>query len=222
VDAGYLGALLSGLAGGFGHCIGMCGPIVASYALHGTAPLFDRLLSTVLYNAGRITTYMLIGAVMGVAGSFVNVAGKIAGFQQIAAVAAGLFMIFMGLGIAGLTGKTALLEGRSGIFMKAASYIMLEKSRWKYFPLGALFGFIPCGLSYSIFIAAAGTGGFLPGMTLSLLFGLGTVPALLLFGAVAAYMGSRMRGLLYKAAGIVVVLMGALYVMRGMKIYAGM
>lgn len=222
MEAGYLAAFMTGLVGGFGHCIGMCGPIVASYTLQGASPVFGRLFSGILYNAGRITTYMFIGALMGLSGSFVNVAGKMAGFQNTVAVVAGLFMVFMGLSITGIVGKTSWLEGRSGIIFRAGAYILTEKSRWRYFPLGALFGFIPCGLSYSVFIASAGTGDFLSGMLVSLLFGIGTVPSLLLVGAAAAYMGEKLRGLLYKAAGGIVIITGILFLMRGIRHYAEM
>lgn len=222
MEAGYLAAFTTGLIGGFGHCIGMCGPIVVSYTLQGTSSLLERILSGILYNAGRITTYMFIGALMGLTGSFVNVAGKMAGFQDIVAIIAGLFMIFIGLGIFGLLGKAAWKEGRSGIIYKAGKYIMMEKSRWRYFPLGALFGFIPCGLSYSIFIASAGTGELLSGMLLSLLFGLGTLPSLLLVGVAAAYIGERLKGILYKVAGGIIIITGMLFLVRGIKHYAQM
>jgi len=221
MEVGYLAAFTTGLLGGFGHCTGMCGPIIVSYTLQGTSSLLDRLLSGIFYNTGRITTYMFIGALMGLTGSFVNVAGKIAGFQDIVAVVAGLFMIFMGLSICGILGKAASLERYSGILFKTGAFIMMEKSQWRYFPLGALFGFIPCGLSYSIFIASAGTGDFLSGMVLSLLFGLGTLPSLMVVGAAAAYMGGKLRGLLYRVAGGIVIITGILFFIKGIKLYAG-
>lgn len=222
MEVGYLAAVTAGLIGGFGHCAGMCGPIVVSYTLQGASSPSARLLSGILYNAGRITTYMFVGAVMGLTGSFVNVAGKLAGFQQAVALIAGLFMIAMGLSISGLLKNVEWLEGRSGILLKAGASIMIEKSQWKYFPLGALFGFIPCGLSYSIFIASAGTGGLLPGMLLSLLFGLGTLPALLLVNVAASYIGDKLRGLLYKAAGGIVIIAGVVFFIKGIQRYAGM
>ena len=89
----YYLALTTGLFGGFGHCIGMCGPIVASYSLKGPSAASPAVASPwrthFLYNAGRISTYALIGAVMGLTGSFVNVAGRLAGVQNIVALAAG-------------------------------------------------------------------------------------------------------------------------------------
>jgi len=222
MEAGYLAALTTGFIGGFGHCIGMCGPIVASCTLQSSSPPFDRFLSAILYNTGRITTYVFIGALMGLTGSFVNTAGRLAGIQEIAAIAAGLFMVLMGLHISGFIGKAAWLESRSGVIFKAGAYILMEKSLWRYYPLGALFGFIPCGLSYSIFITAAGTGSLPSGMLVSLLFGLGTLPALLLVGAAASYMGAKLRGFLYKLAGGVVIVTGILFIVRGIKRYAGM
>jgi sulfite exporter TauE/SafE len=59
-------------------------------------------------------------------------------------------------------------------------------------------------------------------MLVSLLFGLGTLPSLLLVGAAAAYIGTQLRGLLYKAAGGIVLITGILFLMRGIKLYAGM
>lgn len=222
MEAGYLAALTTGLIGGFSHCTGMCGPIVTSYTLQGPSAPFERLLSQTLYNAGRITTYMFIGALMGYTGSFVNIAGRIAGFQEIASIMAGLFMILMGLNISGLTGNMSWLEGRSGLIFKAGSWILMERSIWRYYPLGALFGFVPCGLSYSIFIASAGTGEFLSGMLLSLLFGIGTLPSLLLVGTAAAYIGGRLRGFLYKAAGVMIIITGVIFLARGIRYYAAM
>ena len=87
MEAGYILALTTGILGGFGHCIGMCGPLVASYTLatqaHNAQSWFSRVSPHVLYNLGRITTYAIIGGIMGVSGSFVNVAGRIAGIQNI-------------------------------------------------------------------------------------------------------------------------------------------
>ena len=55
------------------------------------------------------------------------------------------------------------------------------------------------------------------GMMLSLLFGLGTVPSLVLFGVAASFIGSKLRGLFYKAAGATVIIMGILFLLRGLR-----
>lgn len=216
IEPSYLLAFTAGLVGG-AHCVGMCGPIVASYALQGRpagapSPWSERGLPHLFYNVGRITTYAFIGALSGLSGAFLN---SISGFRNITGVIAGLLMILMGVSITGLWGGSGWLERRSNLFMKAGGEIMRQASQWKYLILGSLMGFLPCGLSYSAFMASAGMGGLLPGMLLSLLFGLGTVPWLLLFGMAASFLSSRMKGVLYKTGGVVVIIMGVYFIVKG-------
>lgn len=226
MEVGYTLAFTTGLLGGFGHCIGMCGPLVASYTLRSSpslphrASIINNLLPHLFYNIGRITTYMFIGAVMGLTGSFVNVAGRISGFQNTIAIIAGSLMIFMGLSISGIAGGTAWLERHNAFILRAGKNILQAESVWLYYPLGALFGFLPCGLSYTVFMAAAGTGSMLSGMLTAFFFGTGTLPALLMFGLVAGYLSHKLRGLLYRLSGIIIILMGIYFL--GVNIYAKM
>ncbi len=224
METGNIAAFTTGLLGGLGHCIGMCGPIVASYTLSDTSSttIVSRLFTHILYNTGRITTYMFIGALMGLTGSFINTAGSISGFQNIVAVIAGLIMIMMGLNISGILGRAGWLEGHNNFIMKTGKDLLHEHSMWRYYPLGALFGFLPCGFSYAAFTAAAGTGSFLSGMLLMMFFGLGTLPALLLFGIAASYISIQLRGLLYKTAGLVVILTGIYFLAKGIRLYASL
>jgi sulfite exporter TauE/SafE len=224
MNTGYFLAFTTGLIGGFGHCIGMCGPLVASTALHSTvsgrASFGDRFVPQALYNIGRITTYGAVGAVMGLAGSFVNIAARMAGIQNGVMIAAGIMMVVMGLGILGVAGGTAWLEQHNSLVLDAAKKIFPSRSPWKYYPLGLVLGLLPCGLSYTVFIAAAGTGTPLAGMFTTLCFGAGTVPALALFGAMVSYFGSRIHSRMQKAGGVTVIIMGLYYVLKGIKLYA--
>jgi sulfite exporter TauE/SafE len=79
-------------------------------------------------------------------------------------------------------------------------------------------GFLPCGLSWTAFLGAAATGGPVPGFVAALAFGLGTVPGLLGAGALAAAFGQRARGWLLRAGGLVVAVIGLLFVLRGLGI----
>lgn len=222
----YLLAFTTGLLGGFGHCIGMCGPLVASYTLagapRGAVSFFSPLAPHLLYNLGRITTYALIGAFMGLSGSFVNTAGRLAGLQNVVAVAAGLIMIFMGLGITGIFGNTAWLEVHNLPVLLLAQRIRASSSPFRYYPLGAVLGLLPCGLSYTVFIASAGTGNAAAGMLTALLFGAGTLPALLFFGTAMSTLGAALRGRIYRAGGAAVIVMGVYFVLKGLRLYAGM
>ncbi len=223
MEAEYVMALTTGILGGFGHCLGMCGPIVASYSLSSSSDshsLSDRAIPHLLYHSGRLTMYTFIGALMGFSGSFVNVAGSIAGIQNAVAVAAGVVMIFMGLSITGIAGRTVWLERHNIVVLRHAKQIMAVRSLLRYYPLGLLLGLLPCGLSYTIFIAAAGTGGFVPGMVTALLFGLGTLPALLLFGSVISYFNASLRSRIYRAGGALVIIMGIYFIYRGIRLYA--
>ncbi len=244
MDTGYALAFTTGFLGGFGHCMGMCGPLVTAYTFHNKispAPslpmsginslplkkvdsgefsfsnaLINTLLPQLFYNTGRITTYMFIGSAMGLTGSFINTAGRMTGLQNIVAIAAGLIMIFMGTSISGIAGGITWLERHNSFILKAGKQLLPGESLWRYYPLGALFGFLPCGLSYTVFMAAAGSGSMLSGMLTAFFFGIGTLPALLLFGLIAGYLSHSLRGLLYRLSGIIVIFMGVYFLVRSL------
>ena len=219
IGTGYLLAFTTGLLGGFGHCLGMCGPIVASYTLSAGITR-SKAFPHLMYNAGRITTYSIIGSLMGLTGAFVNTAGRLAGVQNIAAMLTGILMIIMGLSITGLLKGTSLIERYNSLVLRAVNVVLETESPMRYYPLGLLLGLLPCGLSYSVFIGAAATGGLLQGMFYVFCFGLGTVPALLLFGVVMTYVSSRLRGRLYRASGIVVIISGVYFMVRAITSHA--
>lgn len=226
MEPAYVLAFFTGVVGSFGHCIGMCGPLVASFALvapsSGVVFSFRALAPQLLYNTGRIATYGLIGAAMGLSGSFVNVAGSLAGIQNIVAILAGLCMIVLGLSIAGLTNSAARIEQQSGPVIKIAHRVLASSSRFRYFPLGLLLGLLPCGLSYTVFIASAGSGSLFSGMLIGLLFGLGTLPALFFFGALVAKLQASFRARIYCAGGVLVVIMGVYFLLKGISLYVGL
>lgn len=226
METGNVLAFLTGVTGGFGHCIGMCGPVVASYALAGAGPargpVGASMMQHVLYNAGRITTYSLIGAVMGLTGSFLNVTGRLAGIQDGVAVLAGVLMIVMGMNITGIWGSTAWIEKHNLRILKSARNVQATTAPLRSLLLGLIFGLLPCGLSYTMFIAAAGTGSAAAGMQMTLFFGLGTLPALVLFGALISVLGSALRAGIYRTGGMLVIAMGLYYLWRGIRTYAGL
>jgi sulfite exporter TauE/SafE len=223
VNTDYALVFITGLLGGFGHCVGMCGPIVAAFTLPGRESF--RVAPHLLYHAGRVITYTFIGALMGLGGSFVNTAGKLAGLQNGVALIAGFFMIVMGVGITGFfprLSRSTVNAGSAGWYRRVLSLLGSGGSGGHWFPLGLLLGFLPCGLSYSVFLAAAAGGDALRGFTLALVFGLATTPSLLLFGAVVGSVGLRVRGLLYRAGGVVIIVMGLIFLKRGMAAYVAM
>ena len=215
MQADLLLAATTGLLGGFGHCAGMCGPLVASVGLVSAPGGARRAFAgQVLYNAGRV------GAVMGLTGSFVNVAGRLAGFQDAVAVAAGALMVLMGLGASGLFAAARRAEERiAGRVFRAARAVLDGGGTDRYYALGLMLGFLPCGLSYSAFVGAAATGSLPQGLLFALAFALGTVPALLLVGGLASALSPRLRGAFQRAGGVAVALVGLLFVLRGLGVH---
>jgi len=214
----YLEIFFIGLLGSM-HCIGMCGGFVAMYSLK--KPTTQPTLSYhVLYNLGRITTYSLLGGIIGSIGSFVAYVGEHRGIPGAVLLIAGLFMVLMGLNIAGVLGKRGLFE-ETGITMTSAfrqtlHRILALESLWGTFLLGLLLGFLPCGLLYPIFMNAAASGGFISGMLIMAIFGLSTVPAMMSFGLLMTHLRPHIKYALYRAAAVLIVLLGMRTILRGM------
>jgi len=227
----------AGLLSSFSHCLGMCGPLVAALSWGGpgkpppaprslqgslirlplrSQPAVRAALGQLPYHLGRITTYGLLGAVMGATGAFVNVAGRLAGLADAVAVLAGLLMVLLGLGAAGFSAVLGRLEARASGRVVALLRPVLEAGPGRLYPLGLALGMLPCGVSWTIFLGAAASGGPVPGLLMALAFGLGTVPGLLLVGSASALLGQRTRGMLYRAGGALIAVMGALFALRGL------
>jgi sulfite exporter TauE/SafE len=209
---------LIGLLGSM-HCIGMCGGFVAMYTLRKPAPR-PALPYHLFYNIGRITTYATIGGVLGYIGSFAMTLGKHRGIPGAVLLVSGAFMILMGLDLAGIGGKRGLFE-YTGItamtfFRRSLHRVLALESAGGTFLLGLLLGLLPCGLLYPLFMHAAGSGGFINGMLSLLVFGLGTVPAMLSFGYLVSRIQAHMKLLLYRIAAFLIVLLGVRSLLRGM------
>jgi sulfite exporter TauE/SafE len=212
----------AGLLSSFGHCLGMCGPLVASLGL-GARPGQGALRAAggqLPYHLGRVTTYGLLGALMGATGAFVNVAGRLAGLAEVMAVVAGLLMVLLGLGAAGVSPALRRLEARASGRVLALVRPLLDGGPSRLYPLGLALGLLPCGVSWTVFLGAAASGGPVAGLLMALAFGLGTAPGLLLAGALGALLGQRTRGILYRAGGLLIAAMGALFLLRGLGLHA--
>jgi uncharacterized protein len=225
--AGAIGVAAAGPGSGVGsgHAgalrVGAAGAGAGSGASGATGFALRALGVQLAYNAGRITTYALIGFAMGLTGSFVNTAARLAGLQDAVSVLAGALMILFGLGALGLLGFARRLEQQVAVrVFRVARAVLDGGGPARSYPLGLLLGFLPCGLSYSAFLAAAATGDPLSGLAVALAFGVGTAPALLLAGVAAGAIGPRLRGALYRAGGAAIVLFGLGFLLRGLGFHA--
>ncbi len=219
----YLAAFIVGLLGGV-HCIGMCGGIVS--ALTFSLPSAQRQNTTQLlplllaYNTGRIGGYVLAGAIAGGIGSvllsFTDLETGRAGLnavRYVLQIIAALFMIALGLYLAGVWSVIAKVESAGRALWKHIEpfgrRFMPVNSAAKALPLGFIWGWLPCGLVYSVLIWALSAGNALNGALLMLAFGLGTLPNLMIMGALAVKLTNLTRNpTLKRTAGFLVVLLG--------------
>lgn len=222
MESALIVMLLAGLAGGFGHCIGMCGPVVAAYSF-GEQKL--RYLHHILYNLGRITTYMFMGAVVGLTGSFLVLTSSIEKIQAAIMVFAGISIIIMGIAIGGwipVRRSPKSSSWLSSTIQKTMELFKGSRTAGTYYPMGIVLGFLPCGLTYTALLAAARAAmdtdnhlaGMLQGAFMLLFFGLGTAPALLLVGRVIDIIGAKARDRLYKLASLIMILTGVYFVVK--------
>lgn len=226
-QASYLGAFLVGLAGGV-HCIGMCGGIVAALTpmpsnKAGANKDSQRFTILLAYNFGRLTSYTLAGALIGGLGAGVFSLVDLNYTRQVMLVIASLFMLALGLYLAGIWQGVAYLE-RGGKYLW--KYIEPVSRRFipadtvtKAIPLGFLWGWLPCGLVYTILVWALSAGSIEKGALLMLAFGLGTLPNLLAMGYLATRLSVFMRNpIVKKLAGLFLGLLGLWMLFNGLTV----
>lgn len=211
VDPTLLGmTLMTGLLGS-GHCIGMCGGIIAALSL-SIRQNRGILWLQLAYHVGRLTTYAFIGMVLGWVGSMVVYREGFQAASRTILIGADLLLIVAGLASAGLAGRRSPLEfewlAPTRLLGRAVTRLRQWPPAAAALPLGMVFGFLPCGLLYAVAVAATQSAAPDRGALLMLAFGLGTVPALLLVGSAAAWLGQRGRRWMMRAAGLTVAAMG--------------
>jgi sulfite exporter TauE/SafE len=207
IELSLMSAFLVGLLGG-GHCVGMCGGIVGAVSMHlpqskSKAPF---LLS---YNAGRILSYTFAGAIAGLVGASSFFLEHVLPIQHVLYGITSLMLIALGLYLAGIWHGVTYLEGAGKGIWKTLQpyskrYIPLQNIKQAFF-LGSLWGWLPCGLVYSVLIAAIATGSAINGGLLMLAFGLGTLPTLLTMGMAAVRLKTMLQNIwVRRASGLLV------------------
>lgn len=212
MNALLISALVLGAAGS-AHCIGMCGPIALAVPSPGTS-WSARLASTLILNAGRVFTYVLIGAAFGAFGR----GAQLIGLQQGVSVAAGIALLATVV-LPGLlerwspAGRLSLLIAR----LRGNLARNLQRTAPEaLFLTGALNGLLPCGLVYGAALGATATGGVLQGALFMALFGMGTWPALIGLRMSGHMVGARTRGLLRRISPAIVTGLAVLMILRGL------
>jgi len=208
-------ALVLGLLGG-GHCLGMCGGLMGALTLAIPPEQRGRRLRLLMaYNLGRILSYACAGLLLGLAGWALASSPAAMALRMVAA----LLLIAMGLYLAGwwsgLTRIEALGRGLWRHIQPAASRLMPVSSVPRALLLGALWGWLPCGLVYSTLLWAASQGNAGYSAALMLAFGLGTWPILLATGLAAERVNAVLRRRSVRMAGGVLVILFGIWTLPG-------
>lgn len=208
-------ALMIGLVGSL-HCIGMCGPIAIALPL-GRKSWFNRTLGGLTYNAGRIFTYGVLGALFGLLGKGI----ELAGLQRWASIGIGAVMIFSVLFPALFKGKIAIeqfLFGYAGRMVGKFRKLFAIHSFPSLLLIGLLNGLLPCGLVYVAVAGALNTNDIVGGVLFMVVFGLGTLPVMLAIPLLGNLIGTNFRKRYKHVLSSLVVFLGILFVLRGLSL----
>lgn len=200
--SGFLGvALLAALIGGFAgglHCAGMCGGIVqALCSSAGSGPLRRKLNYLAAYNAGRIGSYAIAGALAGAVGEAGLLTRAAPVLQPVFFAFASLMLIALGLYLAGALPALTRIEAAGSRLWASVQpltrHLLPVDSLARALGLGALWGWLPCGMVYAVLLAALALASWWQGALLMLAFGAGTLPNLLGLGFIAGALGTLRR-----------------------------
>jgi sulfite exporter TauE/SafE len=204
----------------------MCGGINISQcagagqtAATGTAAAAasTRLLPSLAYNGGRVISYTLIGGIVGAVGSMLTPSGY---FRGIVALAAGVFMLIMGLNMMGLFPALRNILPRLPAFFPGG----IDRARTRAgtgkgpFVVGLLNGLMPCGPLQAMQLYALGTGSFFLGALSMLLFSLGTTPLMFGLGALSSILSARFTRIMMRVSAALVIILGIMMLNNGLAL----
>jgi len=197
------------------HCVGMCGPIAFSLGLNPQNKL-DFTFRNLTYQFGRVTTYTVLGAILGIIGY----GATFAGFQNLLSIVAGVMMILMAilpknlgdnLGFKPFSKLMYKIKKGLGKFLRRKNYSSL-------YITGLLNGLLPCGAVYAALTGSLAMGSVPGGAVFMTFFGLGTIP--LMFASVVAgnLITIQTRQKILKFLPYLMILLGVLFILRGLEL----
>lgn len=192
------------------HCVGMCGGIMLSQSLSiKSKGKFQAVKPALLYNIGRVTSYTILGGIIGSIGSILSLSIMTKAALQILA---GVFMIIMGVNMSGFK-----FFRKFHIKLPSSLCRSTNKST-SSFVVGLLNGFMPCGPLQTMQIFALGTGSTVKGALSMFMFSIGTVPLMLTFGALSGLLSKGYTKKILKFSGILIITLGLIMGNRGLAL----
>jgi hypothetical protein len=222
MEAMLLTAFTVGILGGV-HCVAMCGGVVSALTLNLTR--IDRpagYAAQLLFNAGRLSSYLIAGALAGGLGGAGIAAGTLIPAQLMLFVLANGLLILLGLYMAGAGNAVLALESTGAKIVRLARSLIPAPANFpainapaSRFAAGLAWGWTPCGMVYSMLALALVSGSALRGAAVMLAFGLGTLPNLLAAAWLLTRFGARLRSRKTRmVAGIIIAVFGVVGLMR--------
>jgi sulfite exporter TauE/SafE len=210
-----LAVLVASLVGS-PHCAGMCGAFACFYAAPSAGAGRASRLPHVAYNAGRLASYLLLGALAGAAGAGLDAAGRLAGVARAAAIASGTLMVVWGVARAAtlLGARTSAVTGAPAALQagvaRALAALRGRPPVARALATGLLTTLLPCGWLYAFVATAAGTGSAAAGALVMAAFWLGTLPVMAAVGLGAQRLGGPLARRLPLASAVAIVAIGLL------------
>jgi len=213
--ADYLAIFLMGLFGA-GHCIGMCGAFALA-AGAGAGGAGRVLLRQVVYQFGKALSYVFLAVLFTLVGSWLGGQGMLPWLQKVFGALVGVFMVGLGL----MYALELRLAPRIARFWEGSRVcgtvgaVLRAPTLWRSLLIGWVNGFLPCGLSLAAVVFAASFGSVLDAIGGAALFGFATLPGLLVVALVGHQVSARGRRWLLRLAGLTLVALGLLTIVRG-------
>ena len=197
------------------HCAGMCGPIALALPFNQENKTL-QLTGNVLYQMGRITTYGVIGLLFG----FIGRGFSLAGIQQPLSIALGAIMILIVLlpRMFNTHSTPSILSKFILQIKQKLGFFLQKRGLFALYTTGFLNGFLPCGLVYMALLAALGIGSPLESSFFMIFFGVGTFPMMFAIAFTGNFISVKWRNLFNKAVPYFVVLLGIVFILRGLGI----
>lgn len=202
------------IMGGLGslHCIGMCGPLALSLPMHGMS-MASRLPGTLLYNMGRVVTYSLLGALVGLLGASFSIFG----LQQWLSIMTGCFILVYLLWpkLAFYKNSHYHIQSMFGKIRTGLSKLLRQRQYQSLFFIGLLNGLLPCGLVYMALAAALVAGTVAKSSLFMAAFGLGTLPLMWGISFLGNSLSLKARMSIRKIYPYLLFIMACLLIIRG-------
>ncbi|MCX2762748.1 sulfite exporter TauE/SafE family protein [Aquimarina muelleri] len=208
-----ISAFILGLLGSF-HCVGMCGPIAFMLPVNRSNSI-QKFFQVFLYHFGRLLAYSIIGVFFGILGKSFSIFG----LQQNLSIVIGVLMIIFVLIPYQIFLKYNFSKPIYKIIAKVKNNLgaaLKKKTPDTFLSIGFLNGFLPCGLVYMAVFGSIASGTILDGSLYMLFFGLGTIPLMTLAVYAGNFLSQKARQHIQKAIPIFVILIGLLFIIRGL------